>query len=243
MVNDDIVIQPVKGRHDSILPPQAVIIPNPADAKEAGRRLRQRGLSRRSFYYTDLFVDHKRGISVAGPCLGAPAAALVMEKLIVLGVKDIIVLSCCGAINAAFSLGDIVLAVSGVSGEGVSRYYCGNRTVLPSRSGTRRLRDRLRNGERRLREGCIWSTDAPYRESRKMLGRLREQDGVDGVDMEFTALCSVASFRGVSCSGIFIVSDELWRDCWRPGFTSESFRESRDLVFDCLLFAHVKKAV
>lgn len=81
------------------------------------------------------------------------------------------------------------------------------------------------------REAYVWSTDAPYRERRSELLRLQEEFGVSGIDMEFSALCTVASYRQVNLGGIFVVSDLLWGTRWKPGFTTKEFRQrSRELI-------------
>ena len=165
--NRDILIHPVKGKNEKKLPRRSVIMPNPADAHEFARRFAADGrMERRFLYNSDLFVDPGQDICIAGPCLGAPAAVLVMEKLIALGVREIVVLSCCGSVSEKLVVGDIVIATAAVSGEGVSHYYQGGRTAAPSIAETERLRNRLHRHGTHWHEVCIWTTDAPYRESR-----------------------------------------------------------------------------
>ncbi len=47
--------------------------------------------------------------------------------------------------------------------------------------------------------------------------------GVVGVEMEAAALFTVARFRKVRIASLLVVSDELARDAWVPGFFSNSF--------------------
>lgn len=232
---DDILIHPEKGRKERVLPERAILVANPAEARIAEEEMRLHGAQSRFLYNSQLLVDDDLRLCFAGPSLGAPAAGLILEKLIALGVTKISLFSCCGAINQDYSIGDVIVAVSGVSGEGVSRYYGGIPQNPVSLEETERLRIFLRNQEMSWREGGIWSTDAPYRESRSELSRLHLENGIDGVDMEFTALCSIASFRKVQLSALFVVSDELWGPDWKPGFTNPVYRDRCKSLISALI--------
>ncbi len=87
-----------------------------------------------------------------------------------------------------------------------------------------------------VRSGCVWSTDAIYREKRSYLDMLHKENRVAAVDMEFSALCSVAAFREVEFAAILVVSDEIWGKSWRPGFSNKEFKQnaarSRQLLID-----------
>ncbi len=223
--DNDILIHPGRGRNERPLPDRAILVANPAEARIAQDEMRRYGAESRFLYNSELLVDDSSRLCLAGPSLGAPAAGLILEKLIALGVTRICLFSCCGAINRDFAIGDVLVAVSGVFGEGVSAYYGGNQQSEVCPEETETLRIFLKNEEIRWREGGIWTTDAPYRESRSELNRLHQQHGIDGVDMEFTALCSIASFRKVHLSALFVVSDELWGPEWKPGFRGTDYRD------------------
>ncbi len=232
---DDILIHPEKGRKEKSLPERAILVANPAEARIAQEEMRLHGAQPRFLYNSQLLVDQDLRLCLAGPSLGAPAAGLIFEKLIALGVTKISLFSCCGAINRDYSIGDVMIAVSGVSGEGVSRYYGGIQEKPVSDEETERLRMFLKNLKMSWREGGVWSTDAPYRESRSGLNRLHLEYGIDGVDMEFTALCSIASFRKVHLSALFVVSDELWGPDWKPGFTDTVYRDRCKSLISALI--------
>jgi len=73
-------------------------------------------------------------------------------------------------------------------------------------------------------EGRVWSTDAPYRESRDLLARLHKEQNIVAIDMEYSALCTVALFRGIEFASLMLVSDELWQKEWKSGFSTPAFR-------------------
>ncbi len=63
--------------------------------------------------------------------------------------------------------------------------------------------------------GTLWTTDAPYRETRAKIAAYRRA-GVLGVDMETSAMHAFGQVRGVSVCNLLAISDELWRE-WRFG--------------------------
>lgn len=231
----DILIHPRQGRRERPLPRRALLIVNPAEASFALRFFSGGQSGRRTLYNSNLLVDKDNRFCLAGPALGAPAAGLIMEKLIALGVSDILLISCCGVIDPGFEIGDTLVAIAGVPGEGVSRHYVSACPVYPGAEATQSLRNDLQRLDITYKEGSLWSTDALYRERRSELFSLREQYGIVGVDMEFSALCSIASFRKISFSGLFIVSDELWGRDWRPGFTGKRFRNRMHAIIEAMI--------
>ena len=65
-----------------------------------------------------------------------------------------------------------------------------------------------------------------------------QDQGVGAVDMEFSALCTVAQFRGIEFAAVLTVSDEIWGDSWRPGFSKQLFMEQKQAALK-LLLAHL----
>ena len=228
----DILIHPRQGRREPPLPGRALLLVNPSEAAFALQLFTDHAPKRRTLYNSNLLVDKDHRFCLAGPALGAPAAGLVMEKLIALGVSDVLLISCCGVIDPDLVIGDRLVGLAAVPGEGVSRYYVSDYPVYPSAEATQSLRGDLQQRKISFKDGSLWSTDAPYRERRSELFGLREQYGISGIDMEFSALCAIAAFRNISISGLFIVSDELWGRDWRPGFTSSAFRNEMHAIIE-----------
>jgi len=234
-LDPDILIHPRQGRKERRLPERALVVVNPAEASFALSIFKRHGAEKRMLYNSNLLVDTQHRLCLAGPALGAPAAGLVLEKLIALGVTDILLISCCGAVDPALSVGDTIIPTSGVPGDGVSRYYDSAGTVHPDTDTVLSLQKILDNHNISFKDGTLWSTDAPYRERSSELFQLQEKYGISGVDMEFSALCSISTFRKVRFAGLFIVSDELWGAQWIPGFTSRTFRDRMHSVIEAMI--------
>ncbi|MDY6879677.1 MAG: hypothetical protein SV686_05475 [Thermodesulfobacteriota bacterium] len=77
--------------------------------------------------------------------------------------------------------------------------------------------------------GPVWTMDAVYRETHEKVMKYRDQ-GVLAVEMEISALMTVASYRSVKMAGLLTVSDELFEPKWRRGFSDPSLRKASHLT-------------
>lgn len=228
--DDDIIIHPVKTKNDPTLPSFGLLFVNPSEAKQGVSNTLENGGQRHFLHNSQLAVTNDGNKFLAGPAIGAPAAVLVMEKLIVLGAKRLILMGWCGALNKDNKIGDIVIPTHAFSGEGTSRYYLDDMRSKPSMAIVEKLTKECDENDIAYSTGGVWSTDAPYREDRQFLMKIQEEEQIIGVDMEFSALCSVAIHRQVDFGAIMVVSDEVLGELWRPGFNKQVFKEKCESV-------------
>ena len=235
--NEDpnILVHPRKNKGERPVPDTGVLLVNPSEAARAHKLLKEGGGKSRFLFNSKLSIAQDRSFFVAGPSIGAPMAVLSLEKLIALGAKRIILFGWCGAIAKNLSVGDMLIPSASLSGEGTSLYYTGDNQVSPSSRLNTVLGDLLLGNKLSFSDGCVWSTDALYREDRRFLDSLQVDKSVSAVDMEFSALCSVANFRKIQFSALLVVSDELWGTSWKPGFTSAKFKQQCDTALMLLL--------
>ncbi len=219
-MEDDIIIHPGRAVREKTIPSCGILFVNPTEARVALQTLIDRGGDQRFLFHSGLVVSPDNDFFVAGPAVGAPMAVMVLEKLIALGASKVVMAGWCGAISPDLRVGDTVLGGVAHSGEGTSRYYTSEDVSNPSS----RYLITLKSIFDLQIATPLWSTDAPYRESKKMLQALAKQYGVGAVDMEYSALCAVAAFRHIDFAALFLTSDELWQDDWRPGFGGKVFK-------------------
>ena len=179
-------------------------------------------------------------LAVAGPVLGAPAAVMVLEKLIALGVRQVLALGWCGSISEQVRIADVVVPTAALSEEGASAHYPlesppeemalpSRRLVEPPGSMTGGLISFLQPKIPNLHAGPVWTTDAPYRETRGKVIQYAA-DGILGVEMETSALFTVARYRNIDFAAALAVSDSLASLEWRPGSRLPGFTEARELL-------------
>ncbi len=235
-----IIINPSRRKKEKPLPENGILLVNPSEASECLRQLREKGGEARFLFNSDMAVAGEPPYFAAGPAIGAPMAALTLEKLIALGAKRIILFGWCGAILQSLQVGDIVIPDEALSGEGTSGYYPSENGIGPDINLVRQVATVFADKGFQVHQGCVWSTDAVYREDRRFLKKLCLDRGVVAVDMEFSALCAVARFRKIEFAAVLTVSDELWGDSWRPGFSKSYFMDQKKAAMQ-LLFEHLAR--
>ena len=171
------------------------------------------------------------GISLTGPFIGAPYAVMLLETLIAWGARKIIFVGWCGAISEKVKIGDIILPTAAIIDEGTSGHYgpAENGRSHASASLVSQIRKVLDEKQVDFHAGEIWTTDAVYRETRQKVATHR-QNGILAVEMELSALFTVAKFRRVAIAGVLVVSDELSSLKWRPGFKDQRFVQGRQTL-------------
>lgn len=224
-VSDDAVIQPRKGKKDPALGPDALMVVIPQDLDRLSK-LKPMDCFDQGFFRIFRMKEQTSGaLSLIGPFLGAPQAAMVMEKIIALGAKRICVFGWCGSLQPDLRIGDIVIPLHAIAEEGTSRHYpIGKRKPLTDQGLDRILERALAQEGLPFRKGTVWTTDAPYRETASKVKAYREK-GVLAVEMEMSALMTLAVYRSVKLSGLLVVSDELFDLKWHRGFSSPLFKK------------------
>lgn len=179
------------------------------------------------------FTDNVPFSYWVGPSVGAPMAVMTLEKLIALGCRKLVVMGWCGALTPELKVGDIFLPTWGQSEEGVSAHYPLLTQAEASVALSQSVIASLTDSGLVCNQGPIWTTDAPYRELPSKIKEFAAK-GIMAVDMEFTALCTVAAFRDIEFAAVMLVSDELYHDSWQPGYTSKPFKKKSRRLFDHL---------
>ncbi len=159
--------------------------------------------------------DH--ALTVAKFPVGAPAATVLMEELIVCGARRFLFISAAGSLQPTLPIGALALATSAIREEGTSSHYLPSDVVAQA---TPTLVDALHTAARAqgraAAKGPVWTIDAQYRELSSKVTRYAAQ-GVLAVEMEAAALFAVATYRQVEAAILLVIGDELFHE-WRPGF-------------------------
>lgn len=234
-IDINILIHPRRGKKEKIVPENGILLVNPSEASLCHAQLIKNGGESRHLFNSNLTVDADQSFFVAGPSIGSPMAALSIEKLIVLGAKRIVLFGWCGAISHTLKVGDILLPSEALAGEGTSRYYPLAAPAAPAMEFRKIIERHFQANNTNIHSGCVWSTDAVYREDRRTLIDLSSTKRVVAVDMEFSALCAVACFRKIEFAAVLVVSDELSGKLWRPGFSDRAFVHNKAMALDTVL--------
>jgi len=243
MLEEHAIVEPFTGRNTPRLEPLAVVAGSKGDLRLLCDDLKLTQAHAKRLAASKLYCvgDGSGGYGVAGPVIGAPYAAIVIETLIAWGARQIIFFGWCGSVSSQIEIGDIIVPTAAIIDEGTSRHYNGQwqpaetgdeaaaagRDVVPASSTiSRMLQNELTRQGTRFEEGLIWSTDAIFRETRQKVIHFQNR-GALAVEMEMSALFTIGRFRQVEVGGILVVSDELATYTWRPGFRQERFIQGR----------------
>ena len=232
------LIRPRKAKTDPDLGPDVILAMIPSDLDLLARTSQAQKIQHSHMALYDMYrIGDGLGGSFAlsGPFLGAPQAVMGMEKLIALGAQRIWVLGWCGSLQPDLRIGDLVLPTTAISEEGTSQHYpVGEKIPRADEELSQMLDDALRKNGQSFVRGTVWTTDAPYRETPTKV-KTYQQKGVLAVDMEMSALMTLAMYRAVRLSGLLVVSDELFDLKWHSGFKSPELKKSSRLAGGALL--------
>ncbi len=227
---NDAIVNPAKSKNSPDLGPVAVMAATRTDLFYLCELFNFDKNDFHRLMISRLYIDrlHPGGFSVTGPFVGAPYAVMLLETLIAWGVRKIIFLGWCGAVSQKVKIGDIILPTSALIDEGTSAHYgrMNDGFTCASSSLISTIRQVLDKNQIDFQAGAIWTTDAVYRETRQRVER-HQKDGILAVEMELSALFSVAQFRRMALAGILVVSDELSSLDWQPGFKDVQFVQGR----------------
>ena len=156
--------------------------------------------------FTGTFAGKPVSIQTTG--MGCPSTAIVVEELIGLGVRRLLRIGTCGALSSKLALGDIVLAVSAVPADGTTRQYLDGEPHAPTADwdllhGAVHAAKELGQD---IRVGPIASTDVFF-EADAELNRRWSARGVLAVEMESSAIYTIAALRRVQAATLLVVSD------------------------------------
>ncbi|WP_223068169.1 purine-nucleoside phosphorylase [Paenibacillus caui] len=150
-------------------------------------------------------------VSVQGTGMGTPSIAIYVNELIrEYGVKNLMRVGTCGAMQEHVHIRDVILAQAACTDSSMNRHVFGGYDFAPIASFQLLKAAYERGVEKglKLHVGNIFSSDMFYRDDTSVTELLMKY-GVLGVEMETTALYTLAAKYGVNALTILTVSDHL----------------------------------
>jgi purine-nucleoside phosphorylase len=189
-------------------------------------KVKKRDVRHLSFPAADYFTTALNGknIMVFGTPLGAPQAAIMLERLIAMGAGKVLAFGCCGSLQPNLKIGNLVIPTKALSEEGTSDHYPLPAGVEPKADETvvNLCREKCMEEKSESAIGAVWTTDALFRETHEKTERY-SREGLLAVEMEMSALFTVAAYWNVRLGGLMTVSDELGTGKWKGGFLERDF--------------------
>ena len=161
------------------------------------------------------FTGEYKGVkvSVCSTGMGCPSAAIAMEELANIGARTFIRIGSSAALLPDIKIGDIVISNGAMKNEGTSRFYVPEcfpavpdigLTYLMTQVG----RELTADTEHVVHSGISATDDAFYGETQEWLQKLIKL-GIQNIEMEASALFTIAHLRGLCAACICGVSGNL----------------------------------
>ena len=147
------------------------------------------------------------------------------------GIKNLIIFGSAGSLDNEATDGRYVIPTQAYRDEGMSYHY-----ATPSDFIDVKNSDKLADIFEKLKlpyvQGRIWTTDAPYRETKTALAE-RKKDGCIAVEMEVAGVQAVCDFYGIELYSFILTGDVLDPDEYKPEGLDYA-NHSRDKFFMAL---------
>jgi uridine phosphorylase len=186
----------------------------------------------------DLYLLKRTGgkVGVVGNFgIGAPALTSLAEELMAWGSKRLVILSLAGGLQPDLSPGSILVCDRAIRDEGTSYHYLPPaREVAASPSLVAAITQALSRRGLAHVTGATWSTDAPYRETRREADFF-QSEGVQAVDMESAGLFAAGQVRGLETASVFVIGDSLAGPGWSAPPSMRALHKRLEVVLDVLI--------
>jgi uridine phosphorylase len=144
-------------------------------------------------FHTRLFRWRAGGAEygVIGGTIGAPFAVLVAEELFALGCRALVSISSAGLVAERYAPPFFLLVDRALRDEGTSCHYMrSGRYADADPSLVATVRNRMVGLAVPIHTGASWTTDAPFRETERLIAS-RRREGIVSVEMEAAALLTL----------------------------------------------------
>jgi AMP nucleosidase len=149
------------------------------------------------------------GITIINFGMGSANAATVMDLLTAIKPRGCLFLGKCGGLNRKNQLGDLILPIAAIRGEGTSNdYFPPEVPALPAFSMQKAISTTIRNHRRDYWTGVVYTTNRRVWEHDDELKRYLRRIRCMAIDME-TATIFITGFHNEIPSGaLLLVSDQ-----------------------------------
>ncbi|MBR4266681.1 MAG: AMP nucleosidase [Bacteroidales bacterium] len=149
------------------------------------------------------------GITLINFGMGSPNAATIMDLLSAVSPQAVLFLGKCGGLKKINKLGDIILPIAAIRGEGTSNeYFPPEVPALPAFSLIRAASAVVRDYGHDYWTGTVYTTNRRVWEWDEDFKNYLRKIRTMGVDMETATLFSVAFKNSIPCGALLLVSDQ-----------------------------------
>lgn len=175
------------------------------------------------------------GISIVNFGMGSANAATIMDLLSAIEPKAVLFLGKCGGIKKKNQLGDLILPIAAIRGEGTSNDYLPPEVpALPAFKLQRAVSSTIRSHGRDYWTGTVFTTNRRVWEFDNRFKKYLKKTRSMAVDMETATIFTVGFANSIPTGALLLVSDQ-------PMISSGIKTEESDKhVSEKFVFEHLK---
>lgn len=149
------------------------------------------------------------GITLINFGIGSPNAALILDLLSAITPKAVLFLGKCGGLKKKTVVGDFILPIAAIRGEGTSNdYYPPEVPALPAFNLQKAVSTTIRNHEHDYWTGTVYSTNRRVWEHDDEFKSYLERIRAMAVDMETATLFITGFANQIPTGALLLVSDQ-----------------------------------
>jgi AMP nucleosidase len=149
------------------------------------------------------------GITIINFGMGSATAATVMDLLSAINPKAVLFLGKCGGIKHRAELGDFILPIAAIRGEGTSNdYFPPEVPALPSFALQKAISTTIREHQRDYWTGTVYTTNRRVWEHDATFKKYLKKIRVMAVDMETATVFITAFANEIPAGALLLVSDQ-----------------------------------
>lgn len=153
-------------------------------------------------------VSTANNISIINFGMGSPMAATVMDLLTAISPKAVLFLGKCGGLKRKIKLGDLILPIAAIRGEGTSNdYFPPEIPALPSFRLQRAVSSMIKKHELDYWTGTVYTTNRRVWEHDNEFKKYLRSIRAAGIDMETATIFLVGFVNHIPHGALLLVSD------------------------------------
>lgn len=149
------------------------------------------------------------GISIVRFGMGSPNAATIMDLLSAIEPKAVLLLGKCGGLKKKNQLGDLILPIAAIRGEGTSNdYFPPEVPALPSFALQKAISTTIRDYHLDYWTGTVYTTNRRVWEHDDKFKEYLSSVRVMGIDMETATIFTAGFANEIPTGALLLVSDQ-----------------------------------
>jgi AMP nucleosidase len=149
------------------------------------------------------------GITIINFGMGSANAATAMDLLSAIRPKACLFLGKCGGLKKKNQLGDLILPIAAIRGEGTSNdYFPPEVPALPAFNLQKAVSTTIRNHNRDYWTGTVYTTNRRVWEHDEQFKAYLRRIRAMAVDMETATIFSAGFYNKIPCGALLLVSDQ-----------------------------------